>query len=106
MGRNPQALLAPLAIVHVCLGRIRQDSEPLDIPYGLFEEGIGTGQVDAGCAGFGLPNDLQASMDDLFDHHYRDGLLVSRDAGGASNKLRGSDEDFRQDVCIKGDHAW
>ena len=33
------------------------------------------------------------------------GLLVSRDAGGASNKLRGSDEDFRQDVRIKGDYA-
>jgi hypothetical protein len=106
MGRNPQALLAPLAPVHVCLGRIRQDSEPLDIPYGLFEEGLGPVQVDASCAGFGLPNDLQASTDDLFDHHYRDSLLMPRNAGGASDKFWGFDEDFRQYVCIKGDHAW
>jgi hypothetical protein len=106
MGGNPQALLAPLAIEHVCLGCIRQDSEPLDIPYGMFEESISPGQIDTGCAGFGLPNDLQAPTNDLFDHHYRDGLLMPRNAGGASNELRGSDEDFRQDVRIKGDHAW
>src|SRR4051812_12171182 len=99
MSRNTQELLAPMAIVNVCLRRIRQDSEPLDIPYGLFEEGIGPVQVDAGCAGFGLPHDLQASTDDLVDHHYRDSLLMPRNAGGASNKLWGSDEDFRQDVC-------